>query len=51
VQFLAVILAAFVAYAFGAFWYTYMSKPWIVAAGIPMDASGKATCNGGVMPF
>ena len=50
-QFLVVILAAFVAYAFGAFWYTYMSKPWMVAAGIPMDASGKPTRNGGAMPF
>jgi hypothetical protein len=50
-QFLVVILAAFVAFAFGAFWYTYMSKPWMVAAGIPMDASGKPKGNGGVMPF
>ena len=45
-QFLVVILAAFVAYAFGAVWYTFMSKPWMVAAGIPMDASGKPKGNG-----
>jgi hypothetical protein len=50
-QFLVVILAAFVAYAFGAFWYIYMSKPWMAAAGIPMDAKGKPTGNGGAMPF
>ena len=50
-QFLIVILAAFVAYAFGAFWYTFMSKPWMVAAGIPMDANGKPKGNGGFMPF
>ena len=50
-QFLVVILAAFVAYAFGAVWYTFMSKPWMVAAGIPMDASGKPKGNGGAMPF
>lgn len=46
-----VILAVVVAYAFGAFWYIYMSKPWLVAAGIPMDANGKPTGNGGAMPF
>ena len=50
-QFLVVILATVVAYAFGAFWYIFMSKPWMVAAGIPMDASGKPTRNGGAMPF
>ena len=45
--YLSVILATIGAYAFGAFWYIYMSKPWIKAAGIPVDASG----NGSPLPF
>ena len=49
--FLIVILAAVVAYAFGAAWYMSMSKPWMQAAGIPMDAGGKPMGNGSAMPF
>jgi Protein of unknown function (DUF1761) len=51
VGFLIVILAAVVAYAFAAVWYTSMSKPWMKAAGIPMDANGKPMGNGSMMPF
>lgn len=50
-QFFAVIVAAAVAYGFGAFWYTKMSKQWIVAAGIPADASGKPMGSRNPMPF
>jgi len=49
--FLVVILAAVVAFGFGAVWYTWMAKPWIKAAGIPVDASGKPMGNGSAMPF
>jgi hypothetical protein len=49
-QFLVVILAAVVAYGFGAFWYIWMSKPW-TAAGVPVDANGKPQGNGSAMPF
>ena len=40
-EFLNVIAAALAAFAFGAVWYMSMSKPWIRAAEIPVDASGK----------
>lgn len=50
-QFLVVILAAVVAYAFGAFWYMRMSKQWIAAAGIKVDANGKPQGGGNPMPF
>ncbi len=49
--YIAVIVAALAAYAFGAFWYITMSKPWIRAAGIPVDASGKPQGSGNPMPF
>ena len=49
--FLIVILAAVVAFAFAAVWYTAMSKPWMKAAGIAMDANGKPMGNGSMMPF
>lgn len=50
-QFVVVIIAAAVAYGFGAFWYIRMSKPWIAAAGIPVDAAGKPQGSGSPMPF
>lgn len=49
-QFLAVLLAAAAAYGFAAFWYTKMSKPWAIAAGIPM-VDGKPQGNGSPMPY
>ncbi len=48
---LSVIVAAAGAFAFGAVWYIVMSKPWIAAAGIPVDASGRPMGNGSPMPF
>jgi hypothetical protein len=46
-----VLGAAFGAYVFGAIWYMSMSKPWVRAAGIPVDAAGRPQGNGSVMPF
>lgn len=56
-EFLNVIAAAVAAFAFGAVWYTSMSKPWIAAAEIPLDANGRPTRRDGAhtgnspMPF
>lgn len=50
-EYLAVLAAAVAAYAFGAVWYIVLSKPWIAASGIPVDASGKPQGNGSPMPF
>jgi Protein of unknown function (DUF1761) len=50
-EFLNVIAAALAAFAFGAVWYMSMSKPWIAAAGVPVDANGRPQGNGSVMPF
>ena len=49
--FLIVILAAVVAYGFGAVWYMTMAKPWMKAAGIAVDANGKPMGSGSAMPF
>lgn len=49
--YLIVVLAAVVAFAFSAVWYTVMSKPWIKAAGIAVDGNGKPMGNGSMMPF
>lgn len=48
---LNVIAAALGAFAFGAVWYVSMSKPWIKAAGVAVDANGRQQGNGSVMPF
>ena len=50
-EFLNVIAAALGAFAFGAVWYMSMAKPWIKAAGVPVDAAGKPQGNGSPMPF
>ena len=50
-EFVNVIVAAIAAFAFGAVWYMSMSKPWIAAAEIPVDANGKPQGNGSPMPF
>ncbi|MGJ8615659.1 MAG: DUF1761 domain-containing protein [Sulfitobacter sp.] len=39
--FLAVIVAAAAGFAFGAAWYMALSKPWVEAAGIKVDANGR----------
>jgi hypothetical protein len=50
-EFLNVIAAALAAFAFGAVWYMSMSKPWIAAAEIVVDADGKPQGNNSAMPF
>ena len=50
-EYLNVIAAAVGAFAFGAVWYIVMSKPWVKAAGIPVDANGRPQGNGSAMPF
>lgn len=50
-EYLQVLLAAVAAYAFGAVWYITLSKPWIAASGIAVDASGKPQGGGSVMPM
>jgi hypothetical protein len=46
---LSVILAALAGFALGAIWYNLLSKPWIAAAGIQLDASGQP--EGGASPL
>lgn len=50
-EFLNVIAAALAAFAFGAVWYMSMSRAWLAAAEIPVDANGKPQGNGSAMPF
>ncbi len=50
-EFLNVLVAALVAWALGAAYYMTLAKPWMKAAGIPMDANGKPMGNGSPLPF
>ena len=50
-EILNVLVAAAAAFAFGAVWYMSMSKLWIAAAEIQVDANGKPQGNGSPMPF
>jgi hypothetical protein len=40
-EYLGVILAAIVGFGYGAIHYTTLAKPWMKAAGIPVDENGK----------
>jgi hypothetical protein len=50
-EFINVLAAALGAFAFGAVWYIAMSKPWVAAAEIAVDANGRPQGNGSMMPF
>ena len=50
-EILNVVAAALGAFAFAAVWYTGMSKPWIAASGVAVDAAGRPQGNGSPMPF
>jgi hypothetical protein len=50
-EILNVLAAALGAFAFGAVWYMSMSKPWIAASGVAVDANGRPQGNGSVVPF
>ncbi len=50
-EFLNVLAAAIAAFAFGAVWYMTMSKPWMEAAKIEVNAEGKPINDGDKMPF
>lgn len=45
-----VAVAAAAAYAFGAFWYMTLAKPWIAASGVAVDADGNPA-NKSKAPF
>jgi len=45
-----VFLAAVAGFAFGAVWYMKLSKPWVEAAGIEVDADGNPV-DQSAMPF
>ena len=48
---LSVIIAALGCFAAGAAWYMTLSKAWIAAVGIPVDAEGKPQASGSTTPF
>jgi hypothetical protein len=50
-EILNVLAATVAAYAFGAVWYISLSKQWVAAAGIPMDAQGRPQGNGQPAPM
>lgn len=48
---LAVLVAALAGFLVGAAWYMSLSKPWIAAAGITLDAQGRPANGGSALPF
>lgn len=46
-EYIAVIVAAIAAFAFGAVWYMTLSKPWMAAAGV----SEEQQQNAGPLPY
>lgn len=49
--FLSVIVAAAAAWIFGAVYYMALAKPWVEAAGIPLDENGKPAGGATPLPF
>lgn len=50
-QFVAVLVAAAAAYAFGAVWYMTNAKSWMAAAGIAQSADGKLEGGSSPLPY
>ncbi len=50
-EFIAVIVAAIAAYAFGAIWYMSLAKPWMAAAGVAADENGKPVNGSNPAPY
>lgn len=48
---IAVLIAALGGFATGAIWYMTFAKPWMKAAGIETDETGRPKGSGGPMPF
>lgn len=48
--FLSVIIAAAVGFGVGAVWYMTLSKPWVEAVGLEVDAEGRPV-NASATPF
>lgn len=46
-----VLAAAAAGFVWGAAWYMTLARPWMKAAGIPMDDNGKPMGNGSPLPF
>jgi hypothetical protein len=49
--YLAVILAAFASFAYGAVHYMLLSKPWMAASGVRMGPDGKPANGSSPVPF
>lgn len=49
--FLSVIAAAAASYGFGAVWYMKLAGPWMAAAGVEADASGRPANRGNPLPY
>ncbi len=50
-EFLAVIVATIASFAFGAFYYGALSRPWMEASGVPVDADGKPVGANNPVPY
>jgi hypothetical protein len=50
-EILNVLAAALATFAFGALWYTTMSKPWMAAAEIKLGSDGQPANASDKMPF
>ena len=48
---ISILVAAAAAWLFGAAYYMTLSKPWIEAAGIDVDANGRPKGGGSPLPF
>ncbi|PSL15084.1 DUF1761 domain-containing protein [Shimia abyssi] len=50
-DFLIVIAAALASYIFGAIWYMALAQPWMTAAGVEADDTGRPVNTSGALPY
>ncbi|MEP2531698.1 DUF1761 domain-containing protein [Shimia sp.] len=50
-EILSVVAAALASYIFGSIWYMSLAQPWMQAAGVEADESGRPVNSGGAMIY
>lgn len=50
-EFLGVIMAAVANFAFGAFWYMSLAKPWMAASGVALNEDGQPANRSDPIPY
>ncbi|MGD1883422.1 MAG: DUF1761 domain-containing protein [Paracoccaceae bacterium] len=50
-ELVSILVATITSFLFGAIWYTFLAKPWMVASGVALDESGQPANRKSPFPY